>query len=257
MTESTELVLVSDHEHVRVLTLNRPARRNALDLALARELRACLDQASADSSVRVVVITGAGGHYSAGADLEVFRAMAEGTLREDPSVLGRLDQPLHTFNKPLIAAVDGVCVGMAVTTLPFFDMVYASERATFHTPFVRMGLVLEMGSSYTLPRLIGRQRASELSLRAEPIDAHTAASWGLVTRVFAAEQLMPETLCAARQVAQGSPQASAHVKRLLRLGEAADLDTALHLELETLARCYASDEHRAAVQAFFTRKRER
>jgi 2-(1,2-epoxy-1,2-dihydrophenyl)acetyl-CoA isomerase len=257
MTEPRELVLVSDHEHVRVLTLNRPARRNALDLALARELRACLDEARDDAGVRVVVVTGAGGHYSAGADLEVFRAMAEGTLRDDPSVLGRLDQPLHTFTKPLIAAVDGVCVGMAVTTLPFFDMVYASERATFHTPFVRMGLVLEMGSSYTLPRLIGRQRASELSLRAEPVDAHTAAAWGLVTRVFASDQLMPEALRAAGQVALGSPDATAHVKRLLRVGEASDLDTALHLELDTLARSYASEAHRTAVQAFFARKRER
>jgi 2-(1,2-epoxy-1,2-dihydrophenyl)acetyl-CoA isomerase len=252
-----EVLLVQDHGAVRVLTLNRPERRNALDLALAAALRGALDEARADASVRAVVITGAGGHYSGGADLTVFAAMAEGTLQGDASVLGRLDQPLSTFEKPLIAAVDGVCVGMAVTLLPFFDMVYASERATFHTPFVRMGLVLEMGSSHTLPRLIGRQRASELILRAEPIDAHTAEQWGLVTRVFADDQLMHETLRAAAQVAEGGAQSSAQCKRLLRLSDAADFDTSLHLELEALARCYASEEHRQAVRAFFERKARR
>jgi enoyl-CoA hydratase/carnithine racemase len=256
MAPRYETLLVEDHGPVRLLTMNRPERRNAMNLVLGADLRRALDDISADDNVRVAVLTGAGGNYSAGADMQVFSDMAQGKLSGDPSVLGRIDQALTAFKKPLLAAVDGLCVGMGVTTLPFFDMVYASERATFRTPFVRMGLVLEMGSSYTLPRLIGRQRASELILRAEPIDARTALAWGLVTRVFSSEQLLPETLRAASEIAQGGPTAVMACKRLLNLGEATDLDTALHLELETLIQRYASPEHHAAVLAFFQRRKK-
>jgi enoyl-CoA hydratase/carnithine racemase len=255
MTPRYETLLVEDHEHVRVLTMNRPECKNALNLALGGDLRRALDDATQADQVRAVVLRGAGDNYSSGADMQVFADLAQGKVTEDPSVLGRLDQALTAFTKPLIACVDGVCVGMAVTTLPFFDLVYASERASFHTPFVRMGLVLELGSSYSLPRLIGRQRASELILRAQPIAAHTAESWGLVTRVFSTETLLDETLRAAADIARGGPESVRACKRLLRLGEASDLDTALHLELQTLMRCYASTEHRDAVQAFFARKR--
>jgi enoyl-CoA hydratase/carnithine racemase len=256
MAPRYDTLLVEDHGPVRLLTMNRPERRNAMNLALGADLRRALDDISADDAVRVAVLTGAGGNYSAGADMQVFSDMAQGKLTGDPSVLGRIDQALTAFKKPLLAAVDGLCVGMGVTTLPFFDMVYASERATFRTPFVRMGLVLEMGSSYTLPRLIGRQRASELILRAEGIDARTAEAWGLVTRVFASEALLAETLRAASELAQGTPSSVAACKRLLRLGEATDLDTALHLELEALMHSYASPEHHAAVRAFFEKRKK-
>lgn len=256
MSQAYETILVADHEQVRVLTMNRPARRNAMNLQLGADLRAALREAEADPEVRVVILTGAGGHYSAGADMQVFADMAAGKLVGDPSLLGRLDRPLAEFPKPLIAAVDGLCVGMAVTTLPFFDMVYASDRATFHTPFVRIGLVLEMGSSYTLPRLIGRQRANELIMRAEPVDAHTAESWGLVTRTFPAESFLDDTLRIAKDVARGGPESVAGCKRLLLAGEAQDLEHATQLELAALLRAYASAEHKSAISGFFRRKQK-
>lgn len=256
MSPAYDTILVDDREHVRVLTMNRPERRNAMNLQLGSDLRAALKDAEADDEVRAVILTGAGGHYSAGADMQVFADMAAGKLAGDPSILGRIDLPLAKFPKPLIAVVDGLCVGMAVTTLPFFDMVYASERATFHTPFVRIGLVLEMGSSYTLPRLIGRQRANELIMRAEPIDARTAEGWGLVTRVFENEKLLDEAVKIAADVARGGPESVARCKRLLVQGEGTNLEDATRLELEALLRSYASTEHRSAISAFFSRKRK-
>lgn len=249
-----QTLLREDHGPVQLLTINRPERRNAMNLTFAAELRSALELAERDPAVRVVVLTGAEGNYSAGADMQVFSDMASGKLQGDPALLGKLDEPLARFPKPLIAAVDGLCVGMAVTLLPFFDMVYASERATFRTPFVRLGLVLEMGSSYTLPRLIGRQRANELIYRAEPIDAKTAESWGLVNRVFANDALLEETLHIAQDVAKGGPQSVAHCKRLLIEGETTDRARATQAELGTLMHCYASQEHRDAVAAFFKRK---
>lgn len=257
MSASYETLLVEDDAHVRVVTLNRPERRNAWSFKLGSELRDALQAADADDDVRAMVVTGAGGHYSAGADMKGFADMVAGKPDGDPSVLARIDQPLSAFSKPLIAAVDGVCVGMAVTTLPFFDMVYASERATFQTPFVRIGLVLEMGSSFTLPRLIGRQRANELILRGTPIDAATAERWGLVTRMVPDGQLMDEVMKLARDVAQGGPESVADCKRLLNEGEAPDMEEAVQRELRALARAYASQEHRDAVAAFFSRKKKK
>jgi enoyl-CoA hydratase len=256
MSGAYETLLCADYGAVRVLTLNRPERRNAMNLQLAADLRRALDEANDNGDVRVLVLTGADGNYSAGADMQVFSDMAQGKLSGDPSLLGRIDQPLSQFSKPFIAAVDGLCVGMAVTTLPFFDMVYASERATFHTPFVRLGLVLEMGSSHTLPRLIGRQRTNELLMRAEPLDAATAERWGLVTRVFPHEKLLDETLRIADEIALGGPESIALCKRLVREGEASDLASATQRELTTLLARYASEEHKTQVAAFFQRRKK-
>jgi len=250
-----ETLLSEDHGAVRVLTMNRPERRNAWTPQFGQDLRDAFDAASADDDVRVVVIRGAGGHYSAGADMKVFADAAAGKAQGDPRLLGRIHEPLDAFPKPLIAAVQGLCVGMAVTTLPFFDMVYAAEGATFSTPFVRIGLSIEMGASYTFPRLIGRQRANELVMRGEPIDARTACDWGLATRVFPDETFMDEVLAIAADVAKGAPGSVAHSKRLLREGLEPGLDDAVKREIEVLAERFASKEHHDAIRAFFSRKR--
>ncbi len=153
-------LLLEDDAGVRVLTLNRPRKKNAVNPELAEDLTGALHQAAGDEAVRVVVVRGAGDAYCAGADLSVFLAIGRGEM-EGPQKVGELHRQLRAFPKPLIAAVHGQAVGMGVTLLPHYDMVYAADDASFTTPFVRLGLVLEFGSSFTLPRLIGRQRANE------------------------------------------------------------------------------------------------
>jgi enoyl-CoA hydratase/carnithine racemase len=245
---------IEDHGAVRVLTLNRPEKKNAFSPALANALTDALVGAAEDDGVRVVVVTAAGDTFSAGVDVSVFLQMGQGEA-PDVSKLTSLHETLRRFPKPLIAAVQGKAVGMGVTLLPHFDMVYAAKGATFLTPFVRLGLVLEYGSSFTLPRLLGRQRANDLILRGKPIDSAVAEEWGLVTRTFASDELLEATLEVASQIAANPVRAVTESKRLLLAGEEAAFAESCQRENEVLAQCYGSEENLQAVQAFFARKK--
>ncbi|MCA9536339.1 MAG: enoyl-CoA hydratase/isomerase family protein [Myxococcales bacterium] len=236
-----------DQGRVRRLILNRPEKKNALSGELAGALVAALQEANADPGVGAVVLASTGDMWSAGVDVNVFLQIAAG--QPAPDALVRLTHHLRAFEKPLIACVQGPTLGMGVTILPHFDLVYAGERATFGTPFVKLGLVLEYGSSFTLPRLIGRQRANELILRAKPISAATAADWGLVTRVFADDALDEEVLRIATDVAGAPAGAVAACKRLLLEGEETTLEAAVAAENLALSTRYGSAENVAAVTA--------
>jgi len=249
-------LLVSDDGAVRVLTLNRPEKKNAVSPQLAVDLRDALGEAAADDGVRVVVVGGAGDAFCAGADVTVFLAIGRGEM-EGPKKVGELHEHLRAFPKPLIAAVHGRAVGMGVTLLPHFDMVYAADDASFLTPFVHLGLVLEFGSSFTLSRLIGRQRANELIMGGRPLDSPTAESWGLVNRVFPAAEMTRRVGEIAAGLAGHSPAAVAACKRLIRQGEEARLEDAIAAEDETLAGLYGSPENLRAVEAFLESRRKR
>lgn len=248
-------LLVTDDAGVRVLTLNRPEKRNAINPELAEDLTDALHQAAGDETVRVVVVHGAGDAYCAGADLGVFLAIGRGEM-EGPKKVGELHRHMCAFTKPLIAAVHGQAVGMGVTLLPHFDMVYAADDASFTTPFVRLGLVLEFGSSFTLPRLIGRQRANELIMTGRPIDGSTAERWGLVNRVFPAAEMLDRVRGVAAGLAQLPPGAVAACKRLIRQGEEASLEDSIQREDETLAARYGSPENLQAVEAFLASRQK-
>src|SRR5690606_21490620 len=160
---------------------------------------------------------------------------------------------LLDFPKPLIAAVDGLAVGMAVTILPYFDMVYASERAEFMTPFSKLGLSIEYGGSFTFPRLIGRQRTNELIFRGNRVDARTLEAWGFLTRVFSNEDFAAEVERIAREIAAHPPEAVRASKRLIQRGEQVSFEEAVRDELEELSRRFKSPEMREAVGAFLKR----
>ncbi len=251
-----DTLLITDESGVRTLTLNRPHKKNSVTPELAIALRESLASAAGDDAVKVVVVRGAGDSFCAGADMGVFLAIGRGEM-EGPMQVGRLHEHLRAFPKPLIAAVHGQAVGMGVTLLPHFDMVYASDDASFLTPFVRLGLVLEFGSSFTLSRLIGRQRANELIMGARPLDAATAENWGLVNRVFPAALFVDQVREIAVGIAELPPVAVAACKRLIRRGEEATLAESISLEDETLATFYGSPENLKAVEAFLESRRHR
>ena len=189
----TSRVRVSDEGAVRLLTLTRSEKKNAFDIPQTKQLWEAIEAADADDAVRVIALTAEGDYFSGGADVNLFLSFGEA----DPADLAKvasLYDPLRACKKPTIAIVQGHCVGMGVTLLPHFDLVYAADHVTFRTPFVQLGLVLEYGSSDTLTRLIGPSRAKELIMRAAPLDAATAADWGLVTRLFPADSLNDEAM---------------------------------------------------------------
>ena len=259
-SDPRSVLLLEDHSTegdrvVRVLTLNRPEKKNAITAELAAALWGALAAADADPSVGAAVLRGAGGDFCGGVDVHVFLAIGRGEM-EGLDKIENLHQALIAFKKPLLASVDGMAVGMGVTLLPHFDVVYASRRASFMTPFVRLGLILEYGSSFTLPRLIGRQRAEEMILSGRPIDAATAERWGLVGRVVAQEGLDERVLDLAGAMAAHPPKAVALCKELLRRGEEeTSLEAAVEREHGLLRTLYGSAENVAAVEAFLASRR--
>ncbi|HJK95350.1 MAG TPA: enoyl-CoA hydratase-related protein [Polyangiaceae bacterium LLY-WYZ-15_(1-7)] len=239
---------------VRWLRLDRVEKKNAFDAGLAGALMEALEAAAADDAVRVVVLGANGDVFSGGADVSLFLAIAQGQAEEAAKVRAVPDA-LRAFPKPLLAAVQGPAVGMGVTMLPHFDAVYAAEEASFTLPFVRLGLVQEFGSSATLPRLIGRQRAAELLYRATPLDAETAAEWGLVTRVFPRAELRDAVSRIALEIAVAPLGALREAKALLRGAEGQSVEEAMAAEDGVLESRYGSPENVEAVQAFLARKR--
>ncbi len=252
----TSVLRVEDHGPVRLLVLDRPAKRNAFDVALADALWRALEDASAAPDVRAIVVTGAGDTFSAGADVTLFLAAAQPDPDVDLRRVATLYVPMRACTKPLIAAVQGPAIGMGVTMLPHFDLVYAADSATFLVPFVRLGLVVEYGGSFTLPRLIGHQRTRELLLRAQPLDAATAERWGLVTRVFPRESLLSQALAIAGEIAAQPAGAIAECRRLVEHGATHTVDQATAEEARALSTRYGSDENVAAVMSFLAARKK-
>ncbi|MGE0791103.1 MAG: enoyl-CoA hydratase/isomerase family protein [Sandaracinaceae bacterium] len=249
-------VTTHDDAGVRLLTLSRPAKKNAFDVLQATQLWAAIEAASADPSVKVLALSAEGDYFSGGADVGIFMNIASYTP-SDLAKVARLFEPLRACKKPKIAIVQGHSVGMGVTILPHFDLVYAADHVTFTTPFVRLGLVLEYGSAHTLSRLIGAQRAKELILRAAPLDAKTAEAWGLVTRTFGSDSLMTESMRIAREIAEHPAGALVECVRLIDAGMDATFDATVALEDAALASRYGSQENVEAITKMMAARAKR
>ncbi|MFS8586140.1 MAG: enoyl-CoA hydratase/isomerase family protein [Acidimicrobiia bacterium] len=197
---SDELVLTDDpRPGVRLLTLHRPAARNAFDSALYRATAAALDEARADDAVKVAVLTGAGPAFSAGQDLDEMTRIAAGEPIE--SGFPVLLEALQAFDKPLVAAVNGPAVGIGFTMLPHCDLVLAAESARFRTPFAEMGVPPEAASSYLFPATMGWQRAAEVLFTSPWLSAEEAVACGVARRVVPDGELVAEALALAERVA--------------------------------------------------------
>lgn len=246
-----ESVLLSqDHGPVRLLTLNRPHRLNALNEDLKDASVAALAGAERDDSVAVVVFTGAGRAFSAGADLERFAAMYkqgdhQGRVRFTDLAFPRAFQ--H-FSKPLIAAINGAAVGWGFTMPLMCDLRLASSQAMFSAAFVKVGVTPEFGSAYWLPRIVGLGRAMDLVLTARQFDAAEAYAMGLVNQVVPADDLLPRALELAAQIAALPRPAVLMAKSILRLGAQASLDQTITNEVTLFQQAMATPEHYEAVR---------
>jgi len=243
-------ILVSRADGVCEVQLNRPEKRNALTLAMYGAIIDALNEARADDSIRVVLVSGVGASFTAGNDLNDF--ISHGNFTESNNAIGFLDA-LRSFRKVLIAAVHGQTVGIGVTALLHCDLVVAARSTQMSMPFVKLGLVPEAGSSLLLPRLVGHQRAAELLLLGRPFDAAEALQMGLVNRVVEDAALMDEARELARTVAQQPPGALLAAKRLMR--SETGLTARMQEELEAFRAQLGSEEFKAAVQAFFAKSR--
>ncbi len=242
-----ELVRTELREGVLTLLLNRPDKKNALNMAMYGALDAALGEADRDDGVRAVLISGSGGCFTSGNDLADF--LDASFLASDSPVMGFLTT-LFRAKKPIIAAVEGMAIGVGVTMLLHCDLVYAGEGAQFQMPFVNLGLCPEAGSTLLLPRLMGHQRAAELLLLGGSFPAAEAREVGIVNRLFPDGTVLDAARSVALRLA-AQPAAAVRMTKALLKREYADalLETALH-EVGCFAERLRSPEAAEALRAF-------
>ena len=237
------------------ITLNRPRRKNAFDEEQWDAFAAVLDAASEDPAVAVAVVTGAGGNFSSGADLSSFQG-GDRPERADgkPSAFFACVDSLFAFKKPLLASVEGVAVGGGATIAIASDLLYVGEGLRMRLPFASLGLVPEIGSSYTLQSAIGRQRANELMFTAEWVDADRAVELGIAARAFPDAQLLEATLEKAREIAQWPISSLVAIKRTMQVAHRAGVEAARKVEDEEMMKQAGSPENIEAVTAFLQKR---
>ena len=240
-------------EAVLRLTIDRPDKKNALTDAMYAALATGLAEAAVDPEIRAVLLTGAGGAFTAGNDIADFMAVATGDAAQAERSVHRFLEQLAIFPKALVAAVQGVAIGVGTTMLLHCDYVMLGESARLAAPFVGVGVVPEAGSSLLLPACVGHQRAFALFALGEVLAAETAQVWGLANRVVADGVLAAEALAVATKLAAQSAGAVTMTKRLMR--DRSALETRMAAEAECFAECLASPEAKAAFAAFAQRKK--
>ncbi|HTA37203.1 MAG TPA: enoyl-CoA hydratase [Solirubrobacteraceae bacterium] len=210
----SEVVLKSVQDGVAVLTLNRPERLNAWTQELERAYFGLLGECATDEQVRVIVVTGAGRGFCAGADMQELQTLGEDGVSEEQRSGERVAQtyPL-TVQKPIIAAINGACAGIGLVQALMCDIRFVAEDAKLTTAFARRGLVAEHGISWVLPRLVGPARALDLLLSARVVLGREAAQLGLVNAAMPRETVLEQTLAYARDLAVNcSPASMATIK---------------------------------------------
>ena len=250
MTTLTDDIETSRDGATLIIRFARPAKKNALTIAMYERMNAALAEAAADKSVRAVVFGSTSDTFTAGNDLADF--MQNPPSGADSPVF-RFIHALATFEKPLLAAVDGKGIGLGLTMLLHCDFVYCTERTSLVAPFVNLGLVPEAASSLLLPRLVGHARAAEILLLGEAIDAKQALALGLVNGIVAPDQVMAKALEIARKLADRAPTAMKLSKALLK--DNAAVIERMKIEGELFVRQLASPEVAEAIGAFFEKRK--
>jgi 2-(1,2-epoxy-1,2-dihydrophenyl)acetyl-CoA isomerase len=267
-------VVVERHGAVLVCRLNRPQERNGLTGALLAEYLAALEEARAADAVRVVVTTGDGDAFSAGADmsdldcdtargglnvlmhekLRLTSTLSTADRAYDRLGIGRETLAIKNFDKPLIAAVNGAAAGGGFALAMLHDIRLASECATFTGAFVRIGLVAEMGLSYTLPRAVGLEAAMDMIFTGRSVDADDALAMGLIRRVVPHERLMEETMAYAQRIAAQAPIAVQFAKRALARSLDNTFPAQLELEWPYQVAAFDTDDAKEGIAAFRERR---
>jgi 2-(1,2-epoxy-1,2-dihydrophenyl)acetyl-CoA isomerase len=256
----TDVLLVERTDGIATLTLNRPDSLNSLDVALKEALHETLAELSADASCRAILLTGAGRAFCVGQDLRQHVETLESgsadplaTVREHYNPIATL---LGEMPKPVVAAVRGMAAGAGASLAMLADFRIGGPGTGFLMAFANVGLAGDSGASWSLPRLVGHAKATELLMLAEPVKAPEAHRLGLLTKlVDDDEEILPAARALASRLASGPTIAYAQIKRQLRIGGAGTLAEALEAEYEAQAASGATADHRNATFAFVRKER--
>ncbi|HEX5709582.1 MAG TPA: enoyl-CoA hydratase/isomerase family protein [Pyrinomonadaceae bacterium] len=252
---SYETLLVERRERVAIITINRPEKRNALNIKTREEGAAAFEELRADDSVHVVVVTGAGDKaFVAGADIGEFAGRTAVTQRD--VMTGRsLFTAVDTFPKPVIAMVNGYCLGGGCELALACDLRIASDKASFGQPEINLGIIPGGGGTQRLTHLVGEGKAMELILTGDIIDAQTAYNIGLVNAVVPADQLEAKTMEMANRIAERSPIALRMAKEAVKTASRSTLDEGLRREIDLFALCFSSEDKDEGVRAFLEKRK--
>jgi enoyl-CoA hydratase/carnithine racemase len=244
-------VSITTKDRILTIRLERPEKKNALTRAMYTAMAAALSEAEQDPGIYVVLFEAADGAFTAGNDLKDF---LESPPQDLTAPVYRFILALARTTLPMVAAVNGMAIGIGTTLLLHCDFVYAVPEARFHLPFINLGLLPECGSSLLLPRLVGYGKAAQLLMLGEPFDAKAALGMGLVTRVCGTNELRETALKTAYQLAGKPHLALRKTKKLLR-APLPDLEQCIQSEILEFSECLQLDDCKEALAAFLEKRK--
>jgi enoyl-CoA hydratase/carnithine racemase len=251
-TVQTDFVTTNIVDRILTITFNRPEKKNAITRDMYQVMADAITASNGDPSVRVILFEGTDGCFTSGNDLKDF--MSDPNTGGESSV-GKFLEAVVRAEKPIVAAVTGIAVGIGTTLLLHSDLVIASESAKFHMPFVNLGLVPEFGSSMILPQLMGHRRASELILLGKPFGPDEALELGIINKVQPADQVIEAARTMATELTQRPPAALRAAKKLMRSESMEAVLNQIQLEAEQFATCLTGSEAMEAMQAFMQKRK--
>jgi 2-(1,2-epoxy-1,2-dihydrophenyl)acetyl-CoA isomerase len=257
-----EAITYEKESGIATITLNRPKQLNAVGGPMSAELQRTLEEANTDKDVRVLIVTGAGKGFCSGAEVSGLGTLADTdssswSLSAKSPAAGGIRSfivPFYNFEKPIIAAVNGIAAGGGFSIALACDIRIASDRARFSQIFIKRGLVPDTGSTYYLPRVVGVSKAAEMVFTGEILGAEEARECGIVSRVVPHDELLPAARELAGRIAANPPLTMKLAKRALYKGAASDFDSALEFEGFMQGICFATEDFREGVAAFMEKR---
>jgi enoyl-CoA hydratase len=254
MTTTFETLRIQIDGPVAIVTIAREAQLNALSTRVLADLTTAVGELEIADDVAVVALTGAGKAFVAGADIAEMKEMAPSQAQAFSELGTALGQAIESSHKPYLAAVNGFALGGGCELALACDFVYASEKAKFGQPEVKLGVIPGFGGTQRLTRRVGIAKAKELCMTGDTIDAAEALRIGLVDAVFPPDHLMPKVYELGRKIAANGPLAVAEVKKLIQLGQGLPLDAALALEQRSFGLLFGTADQKEGMEAFLAKR---
>lgn len=257
MTHSSSPILLDISNHIATLTFNRPAQLNAMNRELMQKLIETLDQVNTDPEVRVVILTGAGRAFMAGADIKEYARQTQMEFESFQAIGRRIYDAIEGLNQPVIAAINGHAFGGGFEIALACDLLIAAEGAKFGLPEILLHLIPGGGGTQRLPRKLGITRANELLMTGRTVSAEELYTWGLANRTFPPATFAKEARAFAATIADKDPTALRTLKQLTRIAIGPINSAAQCLENEALARLYPAPAAQEKLQGFLQKSLEK
>ncbi|NLJ57839.1 MAG: enoyl-CoA hydratase/isomerase family protein [Tissierellia bacterium] len=248
-------LLLETKDDICTIKINNPKSLNALNEEVLKDLDAAFDQVAADDDASIIVLTGEGKAFVAGADIAFMKELSVEDAKKFSAMGAKIFRKIETLDKIVIAAVNGFALGGGCELAMACDIRIASEKAKFGQPEVGLGITPGFSGTQRLPRLIGLGRAKELILTGSHIDAQEAYRIGLVNKVTDKESLMEETYAMAKKIISNSKSATRYAKEAMNVGIETDIETGIGVEVNLFGLCFAHQDQKEGMGAFIEKRR--